>query len=101
MTKLRCWPGCLAMVKAPFDEMDGRTLVCVALDPDATEPAWLYEGGPWTFVRGNRLIERMSFYDRFLVPLVPPPGVDDKVTLQYEPVAGDEVVYVPTPEEVT
>lgn len=99
MTKLRCWPGCLAMVKAPFDPMDGRTLVCTELDREAKEPAWLYEGGPWSYVRDGHAFERMSFFDRCLVPLVPPPGTDDKVIEIDAPTF--EVVYVPTPEEVS
>lgn len=92
MTKLRCWPGALCQINAS-GEFAGLHITVTRLDDDpaSPEPGWFYEGKPLVFrdVCGFMKKEQLTFYDRILVPLTPPPGtkVDEVLTDQEEPVA--------------
>jgi hypothetical protein len=86
--KLRCWPGCLAIITDECDDksMRGKTLVCEAAQTNLSgKPCWTYRGPRiFGYVHG-RLMECLAVADAVLRPLTPPPGTDDTNITEHEP----------------
>jgi hypothetical protein len=64
----------VCQIRTPGGPFDGRTITVTRLsDIDFHEPHWEYEGKPFT-LPGQRFQKQVTFYDRVLIPLTPPPG---------------------------
>jgi hypothetical protein len=115
MTKLRCWPGCVAQVvrvpvppgvnpNEPIAKLIGdcvrtailgKVITCVQLVPNDTDlPAWHFAGPPFAISLkpigdiGRFLpdIQVFCIPDECLIPLSAPPGTDINTATEERPV---------------
>jgi hypothetical protein len=84
--KLRCWPGCQALIVKGAPANVGKTVRCLRLlTPADVEKEWLLrEDGPWWQIDTTVLlygiqgptVPRSFIPDNVLVPITPPEGTD-------------------------
>lgn len=96
MSKLRCWPGCLAIVlKADIPEAVGCIVQVVRASHIEDEPAWWVRIDrpmrAWTGLDVSEVVAAhalISVPDAWMTPITPPPGTEtvDTSTPLTEPV---------------